>query len=133
MTATKQSTPASAHSIFRQLCYTRGTTVPLHLMLISDDVQALDLLSSIYAPDVRLTRTTSYGQAMSSLGLVAGDGSQVDQPIDLASARFTPAVQENSESPSTQCRVLRGELTIPGDIPPECHILHYSMEVSYLC
>ncbi|KAH9476041.1 hypothetical protein JR316_0011610 [Psilocybe cubensis] len=44
----------------RPLSYTRGSVVPLFMTLESDNQQALDLLSSPNAPNVRVRRRTKY-------------------------------------------------------------------------
>lgn len=59
-----------------------------------------------------------------------GDESQLTQSEDLASAKFSATPPENSRAQSSRFRLLRGEVTIPEDLAPECHVLHYDMQVN---
>ncbi|KAI0703762.1 hypothetical protein BC835DRAFT_1410494 [Cytidiella melzeri] len=117
-------------SIPLPLCYTRGTTVPIHLVLKSTDGQALDLLCS-HALRVVLIRTISYTErdakyAAIGVGVYGPEESHADE---MAFPQFT-VVSGEGGNPATSSRVLRGTLAVPEDLVPGFRILNYTIEYS---
>ncbi|KAI0342927.1 hypothetical protein BDW22DRAFT_1357474 [Trametopsis cervina] len=115
------------------LCYTRGTSISIHLVLSSEDEQALGILCSPHAPKVHLIRTLTYphaGYMLSTFGESARP--QISYTEEVASTAFSVTatnVNNHSES-STNTRVLCGQLSVPGNLVPEFHMLSYDMQYS---
>ncbi|KAF9009611.1 hypothetical protein BDQ17DRAFT_1072921 [Cyathus striatus] len=107
-------------SLARPLVYTRGTFIPTHLVLSSSDTQALDVLSSVKAVQVRLVQTLEYFQDPKN---VAGGTEESDV--------VTQAQWWNPQDPSAQDagkRTLFGELHLPKDMQPSCSFLLLNVE-----
>jgi hypothetical protein len=114
---------------FLQLSYTRGTVIPCLLTLESDDPQALDLLSSMTSPTVRLQRCVKYeanGRPSHSRKNVVDDG--MDGAQFVQSAVWWPSTR--TEELSLNTRQLNGEIQLRADLKPSCAMAHFAIEVS---
>ena len=111
-----------------QTVYTRGTPIQIYVSISSSDDQALDLLSTPGAQDIRLVQTTSYCKTTYAVGLVGGLPGQPDLfKRDITSAIFWAADSRNGIQPGR--RYLQGEVIVPLTMPPGCHILSFEIEV----
>ena len=97
------------------------------ILIQSTDEQALDLLSSAAAHDVRLVRTTKDLETTYMTALVSGDaGTQIMQSKDIALAVFQPV---DFHAEQLRERSLFGQIPIPSDLPPGFQIFNYTLEV----
>jgi len=115
------------------LCYTRGSVIPLILLLESQDHEALDLLSSPRSVVVRLRRFIQYhsGEDPSfersawrdpNLEHVAWRNVVDYSPL----ARWWPSAEISADFHSK--RYLNGELHLVSDVKPTSAIIHFRME-----
>ncbi|TFK27773.1 hypothetical protein FA15DRAFT_665995 [Coprinopsis marcescibilis] len=112
-------------SVATPLCFTRGTAVPISLLLKSDDVQALDLLSSPKSVVCRLRRVIKYhaGQEKSVEPLAWKDGLE-----DSQSALWWPCAEVDANT--RHRRRLSGELHLRKDLKPTTAIGGFRIEYS---
>lgn len=109
-----------------QLCYTKGTAIPCVLFVESPDAQALDILSSPKAVDVRLQRCVTYSSIPPSQRTHAVRkewNTSFDFP---SSATFWPGPP--CENPHQ--RQLDGEIQLSPHLKPSCAIMHFSITAS---
>ncbi|KZP31767.1 hypothetical protein FIBSPDRAFT_813420 [Athelia psychrophila] len=105
------------------LCYTKGTAIPCVLFVESPDAQALDILSSPKAVDVRLQRCVTYSSIPPSQRTHAVRkewNTSFDFP---SSATFWPGPP--CENPHQ--RQLDGEIQLSPHLKPSCAIMHFSI------
>lgn len=105
--------------------------MPLHIWvtIACSDEQALDLLSSPGAQDVRLVQKTSHSVSTYAMGIITPitSGQRELYQGDIAQAQFWPVSSQNSEQQVT--RELQGEIMVPLSVPPGCRILSFEIEV----
>jgi hypothetical protein len=111
----------------RQLTYTRGTPIPISLLLESDDQQALDVLSSPVAISSRLRRTT---KCHSKQDKRFGSMGWKDGVEDSQLASWWPCSEPGAST--RHRRRMSGELPIPKDAKPTLAIADFSLEVRSL-
>ncbi|KAF9000212.1 hypothetical protein BDQ17DRAFT_1427216 [Cyathus striatus] len=107
-------------SLAKPLIYTRGTIIPLHLILGSNDTQALDILSSVKVVQVRLMQTLEYFQDPKN---VAGG---LEESEVITQAQWW--IPQDPSAQSTGKRTLFGELHLPKDMQPSCSFLLLNIE-----
>ncbi|KAJ3872795.1 hypothetical protein F5051DRAFT_444863 [Lentinula edodes] len=124
-------------SLAQPLSYTRGTVIPLSLMLSSIDSQALDLLSSRQALTVRLRRKVSYKRAQNLAEINAPWTSVIptEPTVDFVDAVWWQRpgslnLNETGPLPVTTrlYRELEGEILLPKSLKPTFHISHFGIE-----
>lgn len=143
---------------FSQLCYTKGSVIPLILLLESQDLEALDLLSSPRSIVVRLQRLIKYhsGQSPTSESSPWTNPNFTFKPPKLTDPKFAsePSTLTYSKLenlawrnaveysplarwwPSADIsadfrskRYLNGELHLGSDVKPTSAMVHFRMEV----
>ena len=115
-------------SSHNQLCYTRGSTIPLSLTLESSDSEALDLLLAQKAVTVRLIRTL----VLIHKGILA-PGKRVQPPYTetpCGSAVWWPSPHADS---TVSVRALQGEIVLGKSLAPTAHLDRFEIHVSPLC
>ena len=120
-----------------QLCYTRGSVIPLSLLLSSRDSQALDLFSKREAIDVRLRRHISHrhhvvrADVNCSIPILTKVNSQPHEDSAMGvwwvSAEGCPEDEDGWIK-----RRMNGEIHLPKSLKPTCEIAHFSISVSPL-
>jgi hypothetical protein len=110
----------------KPLCYTRGTVIPLHLLIESPVQHELDLFSNPEAIDVRLRRTVKYSS--SQLAQLNGPAAWKDSVNYEASAVFWPS-REGCSDEATGIRQLQGEIRLPIDTKASSLIANFCVEV----
>lgn len=101
-------------SLASPLSYTRGTVIPLFITINSRDSQALDLLSSPHAINVRLRRRIQYR------------GTDFEDSEDFVeNAVWWPAAGGDRHS-----RRLNGEIKLVKDLKPTTSIAHFMIDYS---
>jgi hypothetical protein len=115
-------------SLATPLSYTRGTVIPLFLVLTSEDKQALDLLSSDNAIHVLLCRHIRYHMLASH----ASKNKQVNSGWKDTSEFLDGAVwwPVEGESRDGNTRKMHGEIRLSKDLMPSTSIAHFSVDVS---
>ncbi|EDR05590.1 uncharacterized protein LACBIDRAFT_302914 [Laccaria bicolor S238N-H82] len=146
-------------SLAKPLCYTRGTVIPCYLTLECLDVHALDLLSTLKSPIVRLTRRVRYTPGASSttdavlnepsspFGTLSGDpfasptksypggmpffnGKRGDMIEEIDEVELAVWwVPANGATQEMYLRKLEGEIHLAKDLQPTCRFLPFSVEV----
>ena len=120
--------------LFSQLCYTRGSVIPLILLLESQDLEALDLLSSPRSVVVRLRRSIKYHSGADptfersawrdpNLEHVAWRNAIEYSPL----ARWWPSAEISADFHSK--RYLNGELHLVSNVKPTSAMVQFRMEV----
>jgi hypothetical protein len=114
-------------SLATPLCYTRGTVIPLYLTLSSQDRQALDLLSSPHAINIRLRRRVRYYISASNVASYKQTGSaERKDAIDFVeNAVWWPAPGGDRHS-----RRLNGEIRLAKDLKPTSSMAHFTIDYS---
>ncbi|CAL1710189.1 unnamed protein product [Somion occarium] len=114
----------------KPLAYTRGSVLPCTVHIECSDVQALDLLASPEAMDIRLRRHISMGLAdVSSISARApAYGIEFEETTEeIKSAVWWPTRH------GTTYRALDGEIHLPRELKPSCCIgrfrLSYTIDV----
>ena len=130
----------------RQLCYTRGTVIPLFLTLKCRDPQALDLFSACDAPIVRLRCSWSLGIASSPIqaysaghkgmlrsagarGMYEASGNTMAY-MQLANWWRSPY---DSETVEGHTRTLQGEIHLSPTLSPPARLGKYQLSVRSSC
>ncbi|KAI0783254.1 hypothetical protein C8Q75DRAFT_836178 [Abortiporus biennis] len=114
-------------SLALPLCYTRGSVLPCSLRIQCTDTQALDLLSMPRSIDVRLKRhiSTNLVDVSNSSNKISTYGMSFEPIVtDVRSAVWWAA------SLGSDFRVLSGEVHLPRDLKPTCHIGKFILHVS---
>lgn len=126
-------------SLARPLSYTRGSVIPLSLVLTSKDYQALDLLSSPRVLTVILRRkvinnVNNLGESKTLWkGHIQTEISR-EPAQDIATAVWWQRpddemnIVQNTATPRT--RELEGEILLSKSLKPTFHISHFGIEVS---
>ncbi|KAF8896104.1 hypothetical protein BD779DRAFT_1667956 [Infundibulicybe gibba] len=114
-------------SLAKPLCYTKGSLIPMTLVLDeTDDEQALDLLSSPKAIVVRLRRCVRcHADETKSVDTKTWKDEYEDS--QLASWWPSPTGVSDSDRPQ---RELNGELHLKGDLKPTSSMAHFRIEYS---
>lgn len=123
----KPSAPTKLTNCLQQLCYTRGSVIPLSMVLETKDLQALNLLSSPKAAVMRLRRRlrihADTRKTVDSIGWKdAIEHSQL--------AAWWPST-EGAPDDSSCRRQINGELHLPIDLKPTSAMAHFRIEVCY--
>ncbi|KAF8150705.1 hypothetical protein B0H34DRAFT_729909 [Crassisporium funariophilum] len=112
----------------KPLCYTRGTVIPFFMELESDDIQALDLLSSPKTIVVRLRRCIKYHvNAESTLESLAWKDS-----IDHSQLAVWWPSTERASLDSKSKRFLNGEMHLKPDMKPTSAMAHFRIQYSVI-
>ncbi|KAF7977287.1 hypothetical protein HWV62_4249 [Athelia sp. TMB] len=106
------------------LSYTQGTAIPTAMVLESTDAEALDLLSSPKAINVRLQRHIIWGKPTKSDKEALHPGSALDYP---SAATWDPPIGGGNT------RTLEGEIQLPKSLPPSFSFKKFSVEVMSTC
>lgn len=112
-----------------QLVYTRGTVVPLYLVIKSLDKQAIDLLSNVRAPHVQMRRKLKGPTAL------ARDGTSRTLPgseNNVEASRVTWAAAHESEQMDTDGyfrRTMIGEILLPSNLTPSFTFGEFDLKV----
>lgn len=109
-----------------QLCYSRGTVIPLFLTLEAHDVQAIDLLGAPGAIIVSLRRRVRYFNKTCTSRHDVAWNEAVD---DICTAMWWPSTSHDARSSPT-IRHLEGEVRLPKDLRPTSEMGHFSISVS---
>ena len=114
-----------------QLSYTRGSSIPLWLVIRSPDASALDLLSAPKALVVRLRRTVVVNYDSSVLSQLLTIDLTKSEPAaeDAMQSRMYPPTNDDIQTavwwpvPSTAegTRILQGEIHLRHGLQPTCH------------
>ncbi|KAG7089397.1 hypothetical protein E1B28_011085 [Marasmius oreades] len=120
-------------SLAKPLCYTRGSVIPLSLLLSSADSQALDLFSVRPAIDVRLRRQVhcrhelvraEINRPIGMLGFTKKTKNQSSEDSALAVWWLSPeGCREAGDG--LVSRRMHGELSLPTSLKPSCEISHF--------
>ncbi|KAI0690120.1 hypothetical protein BC835DRAFT_1418034 [Cytidiella melzeri] len=120
-------------SLAKPLSYTRGSVIPLHLLVEADDEQALDLLSAPLAPVVHARRISSVNYDAGG-GNVAGVCEKLSDLKQMPMMAFQELVDYINKATwwSTPCeksgaRTLQGEIHIRGSSKPSAHLGLYKL------
>ncbi|KZT07606.1 uncharacterized protein LAESUDRAFT_650910 [Laetiporus sulphureus 93-53] len=105
-------------SLAKPLCYTRGTALPLTLVIECDNEQALDLLATNEAIAIRLMQETSYGPDL--LQMYSSSDQIETRHHEIARAVWTH-LDDDPARPHR--RKLAGEIHIPEHTAPRCSFL----------
>lgn len=98
------------------MTYTRGSAIPLVLILRGEDKQALDLLANPEAPTVRMRRKMNAPVGVNDEATGCSQpGAEGYRPISKAGWWHTEEFIDESDSTK---RTLCGELTIPPHLTP---------------
>lgn len=112
-------------SLARPLQYALGSLIPLHLVLESEDPQALDILSSPTAMHVELVRAMTTG----SEATAENPERRTDNFFTVASSRaYFWDVNEPGDGPNR--RTLQGEIDLEMKLKPTFVFPRLSIEVS---
>ncbi len=116
------------HLLFVQISYTRGSIILLALRVSSSDPQALGLLSTPSAPQVRLIRKASFAPSISVSAIsVIGPWDAEAEAIGTAIWWTVP----NAGGASREgVKYLQGEIRVPEVLIPNFRILNFSLEVT---
>ncbi|EIN11045.1 hypothetical protein PUNSTDRAFT_133099 [Punctularia strigosozonata HHB-11173 SS5] len=124
-------------SLARPLCYTRGSIIPLSLLIESQDQQALDLFATPYAIRVCLVRRQTCHPGIKSkvkdtMKLI--DGHYLVSSKEIEFAAWWPDRTPQEVPGSAERRVLQGEIRIPSMAIPSASfaILNISYFVATL-
>ncbi|KAI0690121.1 hypothetical protein BC835DRAFT_1418035 [Cytidiella melzeri] len=120
-------------SLSKPLSYTRGSVIPLHLLVECDNAQALDLFSSPSAPIVRIKRNFHANYHAGG----ANEGGRYEKLSDLKAMRMM-AYRAVFDYPNeatwwpTPCeksgaRALQGEICLPGNTKPSAELGLYKL------
>lgn len=100
--------------------YTRGTVIPCHIAIQSNDVQALDLVAKPKAIAVRLTRCVQHPKDPGQSGMpsTSFNGAIVEDKTEVERAVwwFNP----EAEDQGVQVRHLEGEIHLEKELQPSC-------------
>ncbi|KAF7316680.1 hypothetical protein HMN09_00400900 [Mycena chlorophos] len=107
---TRQAAIHCMLSLANPLSYTRGTVIPVRLMLESTDGQALDIMSAPSAPVITLRRHVRYQNLATSTKRAAD---WVDAVEDVCRAVLWPSA---SGVDAAYSRCLEGEIKLPKDL-----------------
>ena len=130
----------SAHAI--QLMYTRGTAIPLYLVIECSDTQVLDLMSAPGVPTVRLMRTMSIGYDRGGGNSSFLPNGEVQPHLSQVAAidafkNLTERVQKAGwwqlpvhDKTSGQRRELQGEIHLPSNLQTTTHLGRFDY---YVC
>jgi len=106
------------------------------LSIESSDQELLDLLSADQAIIVQLTQRATYELDL----LQYHDATNTHRSLETKTRQISRAgwqLQPLNDDPASgqrpTTRILYGELHIPEDTPPRCHILNFQLEASMLC
>ena len=112
---------------FLQLCYTKGSVIPLILLLESQDLEALNLISSPKSIVLRLRRFIKYhsNDDQTLEHFAWGDAVQ-----ESSLATWWPSTEGSADDPNLHTkRYINGELHLESDITPTSAMAHFRMEV----
>jgi len=111
-------------SLATPLCYSKGTAIPCIISIETPDSQAMDLLSSPRAIDVRLRRCVTYRE---NAGIVKKMGSGSSEIIeDITTAVWWPSQDGHTTKPGQ--RRLNGEMQLSNALKPTSAIAHFAIE-----
>ncbi|KAF9068954.1 hypothetical protein BDP27DRAFT_1326169 [Rhodocollybia butyracea] len=120
------------------LSYTRGSVIPLSLILTSEDSQVVDLLSSGQALAVKLRRRISSNPALHFAELNA-PWTNVYAPIstafseDVCTASWWKrlnSLQDSAATTKSFSREIEGEIVLSKTLKPTFQISHFGLEYS---
>ncbi|KAH7925635.1 hypothetical protein BV22DRAFT_421338 [Leucogyrophana mollusca] len=113
-------------SLAKPLCYSRGSILPFHIVLHSEDEQALDLLASPQALDVRLHRAVGLPSQTS-----LREGSEEAFKFRHTNMFVQSAVLWMSTHGSDHStRHLEGEIPLPNDLKPSACVRDFVIAYS---
>ncbi|KAK1219394.1 hypothetical protein PQX77_017919 [Marasmius sp. AFHP31] len=131
---TRQTEVICHLSLAKPLCYARGSVIPLSLLLLSRDSQALDLFSNREAIDVRLRRhinsrhdvmRTEVTHLMKMLPKV---NNKPSEDSAVAVWWLSPeGCREIEGDDGWITRRMNGEINLPKSLKPTCEIAHFSI------
>ncbi|KAJ4477346.1 hypothetical protein J3R30DRAFT_3291468 [Lentinula aciculospora] len=108
-------------SLALPLSYTRGSVIPLHLVIQTNDIQALETLSSPRAIICRLRRTLRYNKTVDPK-------LRKDEFEHSELATWWPCVESPPPEKETFKRSLNGEIALSPDLKPTISIARFQIE-----
>ncbi|KAH7925634.1 hypothetical protein BV22DRAFT_1128866 [Leucogyrophana mollusca] len=115
-------------SLAKPLCYPRGSILPFHVVLHSDDEQALDLLASSQALDIRLRRAVGLPSQISLREGSEGALGFRHTNMTIQSAVLWPSTLGNEHF----TRHFEGEIPLASDLKPSAHVEDFVIAYSIM-
>ena len=115
-----------------QLTYTRGTVIPLHLIMKSSDKQVVDLLANPQAPRIQMRRRLKGPTRVSREGASRAVPS-IENSVEHSGVAWTALQQlgtiDESGSDGVFSRKMMGEVYLPSNLTPSFTFGEFDLKV----
>jgi hypothetical protein len=115
-------TPLNRLTFCVKLIYTRGTPIPLFLLISSTDSQALDLLSATSSPAAKLICNSHDLSANTRHSATVADSRDIQSAVWIS-------VPSNATTHAVPSRHLIGEIHIPTSLKPGARLKNWMLSV----